>query len=724
MIINLCIIAVTFGLLYAGVCYSRTKKLATVGVSTPLESLAESINDTKAKMLEKETIQKLLEISASIRDGAVTFLKLEFKAIIKVSCIILALLFAFISIPAGIACLIGIIMTSIPSWIGMRAATYANVATTDSARKTKKIAKALKVAFQGGNVMGNLVSACVIIGFVINYLLFFNLGVDKITNWLGFSYSPYSMVITAYSCGCSLIAMFARIGGGIYTKAADSAADLVGKTEYKIDEDDARNPASMCDAVGDNVGDVFGNGCDLQESTAGAIVSSMLIGILLSSSATVEQLKALTLFPLGVAACGLIASVIGSVVVLNLKGSDNPHKDLDRSTTISAILTCIFTLVLSFLTFKDMDCSIFRFGWFSPALSTFIGSACGILVGLITEYFTSTDYNPTRRIANAAKDSVAFEILEGIAVAAKTPLCMMILVGIALFVSYFSSGIYGISVAGTGMLAFVANTISVDTYGPISDNAGGIAEMARLDKNVRRITDKLDSVGNTTAAIGKGFAICSATYAALGLMLNYTGSYKEDMSLNITSIEPLVGSLVGAMLPLFFAGILIMSVRKTANAMVIEVKRQFKEVPGILEYTEKPDYNKCIEIAAKMSLQEMKKSAIIAVIVPVVCGFIFGPDFVAGLLFGGIITAILIAIVAGNIGGAWDNAKKYIEAGEIEGEGKGSLAHIAAVICDIIGDSLKDTVGPCMDIFIKIMNTVSLLTSPIYSTFNLLMLFA
>ncbi|MDE5830817.1 MAG: sodium-translocating pyrophosphatase [Clostridia bacterium] len=704
MIIYVSMFAVTLALCYAAINYTKTVRLS-------------------------EGSAAMIEIASAIRTGANAFMTLEYKMLIKFSIILSLLIGIFISYSAGIACAIGVIMSSCPSWIGMKIATYSNVRTTNTAR-SGNISETVRVALRGGSVMGLSVSAFTLLGFIIVYALFNGqlgyLGLEK--SWIGFEFQAFNMTLSSYSLGCSVVAMFARIGGGIYTKAADMGADLVGKTEFDIEEDSPYNPATIADNVGDNVGDVAGLGSDLLESTAGAIVSAMLLGVYtfstkMGANASIVELKKLCLYPLGVASFGLIACVIGLAFVLSGPMSDEPHKDLNNATLISAVLTAISAAILSYFMFQDMICTAFRFGAISPFISALMGVISGIIIGKISEYYTSYDYKPTLGIAKISKEGSALTIIEGLAVGLMSCLPSLIVIGIALLVSFFCSDLYGIAIAGAGMLSFVATTVSVDTYGPISDNAGGIAEMAGLDPKVRAITDKLDAVGNTTAAIGKGFAIGSATFAALGLMVNYLNAYQisgTELVLNAISPLVLVGILVGLMLPAFFSGMLMRSVRKAADGMVIEVRRQFTENPGILKGTVKPDSKRCIEISSSTSLNEMKASAILAVVVPVASGFIFGTELVAGLLLGGIGSAILLAILCGNAGGAWDNAKKAIEIGMITGEGKGTIAHIASVVGDTVGDPLKDTVGPCLDIFIKIMSTVSLVTVCMFSKYNLL----
>ena len=515
-----------------------------------------------------------------------------------------------------------------------------------------------------------------------------------------------------------------------------STADLVGKTEAHIPEDDPRNPATIADNVGDNVGDVAGLGSDLLESYVGAISSGIILAyhMFLQSQAlhlgmTTDLLQKCILFPLVFAAVGLIACCVGIASLLFKSGmSRDPHKDLNGATYVSAGTTMVLGLGAAYLIFGGMDRAVlssalgFSAGMFSPWIAATIGIAAGVIIGAFAEFYTSADYNPTKRLARASLEGSALTITQGLALGMKSCMAPCIILGGGIILAYNIAGMYGVSMAAMGMLSFVTATVSVDTYGPISDNAGGIAEMSELDAEVREITDTLDSVGNTTAAIGKGFAIGSGALAALALMISYLYSYNEagtDLILNLIDPMTLAGAIVGGALPFLFSGMLIEAVAKAARKMVDEVRRQFKEIPGILDGTAKPDYKTCIEISSKGAIGEMKVPSLLAIIVPVACGFIFGAEFVGGLLIGSTVCSIMLAIFTGNAGGAWDNGKKYIETGAIEGHGKGSPAHDAAVVGDTVGDPLKDTVGPCLDIFIKIMSTVSLVAVYVFHHYNL-----
>lgn len=709
MITILCVVAVTLAISYAAFNYHSVR-------------------------IRKEGTKEMKEVANAIRIGANAFIKHEYKILLTISIAIAIGLGIFTIYSAGIALAMGVLMSASAGWIGMKIATYTNVRVTNEARTTKKISRTVHVALKGASVMGLCVAAFSILGLIIVYELFKGqlTTLQMSENWAGFTFIPFAMTISGYALGCSIVAMFDRVGGGIYTKAADMGADLVGKTEEDIPEDDPRNPATIADNVGDNVGDVAGLGSDLLESNVGAIISAILLGMYTYINAAVnyggvsdQELKALCLYPIGIAALGLISCIIGLFIVLNRPMSEEPHRDLNRATIISAVLTAITTAILTVVVYSNIDITLlgFRMGSISAWICALMGVISGIAIGKISEYYTSYDFKPTRKIAEACKEGAAITITQGLAVGMKSCQAPLFILVIALLVAFYSAGMYGVAIAAVGMLSFVATTVSVDTYGPISDNAGGIAEMAHLPSEVRTITDKLDSVGNTTAAIGKGFAIGSAALAALGLMVCYLYSYQPlGTLLSLNLLNPLVlgGILIGGAAPFYFSGMLIEAVAKAANGMVKEVRRQFREIVGLREGKVKPDYKRCIEISSDAAIKEMKAPALLAVFFPIISGFILGPEFVAGLLIGGIVSAIMLAIFCGNAGGAWDNSKKFIEAGGIEGEGKGTEAHHAAVVGDTVGDPLKDTDGPSLDILIKIMSTVSLITVCMFDKFNLL----
>ena len=691
----------------------------------------------------KEGTERMQEIAAAIREGANAFIRYEYKIVTIIGLAIAVLLSLVISWETGVSFVIGATMSASAGFIGMKIATYANVRVANEANNTRNTGKTVKVAFRGGSVMGLCVAGFALLGVLIVYFIFgvgagmLNLTAlgdvpTKVNPVTGASYN-LSLILSGYALGCSIIAMFNRVGGGIYTKAADMGADLVGKTEAHIPEDDPRNPATIADNVGDNVGDVAGLGADLLESYVGAVMSCVILAIEIFThnaaftSATLYQ--KMIMFPILFAGIGLISCVLGiAFPLVKKKLSDNPHFELNLATWISAGLAIGLGFLLTFFLFKgeaadQLKAAGFKVGMLTPWLGAAIGIAAGVIIGAISEYYTSYDFKPTKNIANASKEGTALTITQGMATGMISCMLPVVCLGAAIFACYALGGMYGVGCGAMGMLCFVATTVSVDTYGPISDNAGGIAEMSGLDKEVRTITDKLDSVGNTTAAIGKGFAIGSAALATVSMMSSYLYSFMDNLLLNIVDGYVLVGAVVGAALPYLFSGMLINSVAKAARSMVKEVRRQFKEIPGILDGTGRPDYTTCITISSQGALKEMIVPAIVAIAFPVVCGFLFGAYFVGGVLIGATLSAIMLAIFTGNSGGAWDNAKKYIEAGGVEGEGKGTPTHDAAVVGDTVGDPLKDTVGPSLDILIKIMSTVSLVCVAVFEHFNLMSLF-
>ena len=698
-----------------------------------------ALNYKSIKSMDEGT-ERMSEIAQAIRIGADAFMKYEYKILIVVAILVAIALGVFVSWYTGVCFIIGTLMSGAAGWVGMKAATHANVRVANTARLTKKMGETLKVAFKGGSVMGLSVGGFARLGIFIVYLVFGKalgqLNIENATtlykNWMGVEFVPFTMSLSGYALGCSVIALFNRIGGGIYTKAADMGADLVGKTEAGIPEDDPRNPATIADNVGDNVGDVAGLGSDLLESFVGSISAASILGVhlfLSNSNIGTELLEKLLYYPMIFAACGLLSCVLGIASLLSRKNlSDNPHRELNGATWVSAGLTMVIGLVLTLVLLKDVPAESFKeigfaLGAVSPWVGAALGIISGILIGFIAEYYTSYDYAPTKKVAAASKEGSALTITQGMAVGMISCMAPLIVLGVALYVSYLVGGMFGVAMAGAGMLSFVSATVSVDTYGPISDNAGGIAEMSKLDPEVREITDTLDSVGNTTAAIGKGFAIGSAAFAALSLMISFLYSFNDPttpLQLNLMDPLTLVGALVGAALPYMFSGLLIEAVAKAARKMVDEVRRQFNEKPGILAGTDTPDYKTCIEISSKGALAEMKLPSLLAILVPLGTGFLLGPWFVGGLLIGATVSAIMLAIFTGNVGGSWDNGKKYIESGAIEGEGKGTDAHAAAVVGDTVGDPLKDTVGPSLDILIKIMSNVSLIAVALFNKYNVL----
>jgi K(+)-stimulated pyrophosphate-energized sodium pump len=698
-----------------------------------------TINFFAVKKLDTGT-EEMIEIAGAIEDGAKAFIKYEYKIIAIVAVAIAILLSLVVSWHSAVTFILGAVMSASAGWIGMKIATLTNVRVSNTANETRNIGATLKVAFRGGSVMGLCVGGFALLGLGIVYFVFGEIlgqtSPEQLrihTNWLGITDIPFTMTVSGYALGCSIIAMFNRVGGGIYTKAADMGADLVGKTEAGIPEDDPRNPATIADNVGDNVGDVAGLGADLLESFVGAIISSVVLAAYMfyTGSKTGNPLDSelvikLIYFPILFASIGLISSVVGIFTLIVRKVSEHPHRELNIATWVSASLTLILTGIFTWYYFKNIDVAQagFKAGIFSPWIAAIMGIISGIIIGQLAEYYTSYDFKPTKKIAETSGEGAALTITQGLAAGMTSVFAPVVMLAVATIAANAVAGLYGVAMAAVGMLSFVASTVSVDTYGPIADNAGGISEMAKLDPEVREITDKLDSVGNTTAAIGKGFAIGSAALAALSLFASFLYAQKGanidsefTLVLNMVNTMTLAGALVGAALPYLFSGILIEAVAKAARSMVQEVRRQFKEMPGILTGEQKPDYKTCIEISTKGSIREMVLPALISVSMPLICGFIFGADFVGGLLIGTTLSAIILALFTANSGGAWDNAKKYVEEGHYGG--KGSDTHKAAVIGDTVGDPLKDTVGPSLDILIKIMAVVSLISVSIFGKYNL-----
>ena len=621
---------------------------------------------------------RMKEIAGSISDGARAFLFAEYKILV----VFIVVLFVAIGLGLGnwttAGCfLCGAVFSILAGYIGMNVATKANVRTANAAQHGMN--KALAIAFSGGSVMGMCGVGLGLLGASVLYIITKN-----------------TEVLFGFSLGASSIALFARVGGGIYTKAADVGADLVGKVEAGIPEDDPRNPAVIADNVGDNVGDVAGMGADLFESYVGAIISAMTLGLLVSDKAVV--------FPMVIAACGILASVIATFFVRGKDGS-NPHKALKMGSYVSALLVVVASIVLS----KTM------LGSYDSAWAIIAGLAVGLVIGIITEVYTSGDYKSVKKIAHQSETGSATTIISGIAVGMMSTWIPVVLICVAIFIAYKCADLYGIALAAVGMLSTTGITVAVDAYGPIADNAGGIAEMSGLDHSVREITDKLDAVGNTTAAMGKGFAIGSAALTALALFVSFAESAKVEIGgelvklseAGISILDPavVIGLLIGGMLPFVFSAMTMDSVSKAANKMIEEVRRQFREIPGIMEGKGKPDYKKCVSISTTAALKEMLIPGLMAVIVPLAVGFILGPAALGGLLAGALVTGVMMAMFMSNAGGAWDNAKKYIEEGNHGG--KGSDAHKAAVVGDTVGDPFKDTSGPSINILIKLMTVVS-----------------
>ncbi len=623
---------------------------------------------------------RMREIADAIAEGANAFLASEYRILV----VFVAVLFFVIGfgtrnwITAG-CFLVGSGFSTMAGYLGMNAAIRANSRTADAAR-ISGMHRALALAFSGGSVMGMAVVGLGLLGVGVLYILTRDVS-----------------VLSGFSLGASSIALFARVGGGIYTKAADVGADLVGKVEAGIPEDDPRNPAVIADNVGDNVGDVAGMGADLFESYVGSLISALTLGLVFYQEAGI-------VFPLMLSACGIIAAIIGSLLVKSI-GSSDPHKALKTGEYSATALVVVCSLVLS---------RIF-FGNFMAAFTIITGLLVGVLIGAVTEIYTSGDYRFVKKIAGQSETGSATTIISGIAVGMQSTAVPILLVCVGVLISNKLMGLYGIALAAVGMLSTTGITVAIDAYGPIADNAGGIAEMAGLDKNVRDITDKLDSVGNTTAAIGKGFAIGSAALTALALFVSYAEAVKLT-TIDILNAHVIVGLFIGGMLTFLFSAMTMESVSKAAHQMIEEVRRQYREKPGILKGTDRPDYASCVSISTKAALREMFLPGLMAVLAPLATGLILGPSALGGLLTGALVTGVLMAIFMSNSGGAWDNAKKYIEEGHHGG--KGSDSHKAAVVGDTVGDPFKDTSGPSINILIKLMTIVSLVFAPLFLRFG------